>query len=152
MTNDCANQQTVLHRNISAFRYKRFRIRQIYKTERIPGGAYGFFVHAWPEATLAENTGTRLPLDPTSQHLISKPVAKPADLPKQLGKSGRTNLVPGCEESCLENLRLRKGKQLVVPAADNLMRPIPAPAVTLSQQPHTASLAKIYIIGRRMIH
>ncbi|KRX57159.1 hypothetical protein T09_1604 [Trichinella sp. T9] len=30
-----------------------------------------------------------------------------------------------------------KGKQLLVPAGDNLKRPIPAPAVTLSQQPHT---------------
>ncbi|KRX32845.1 hypothetical protein T05_5212 [Trichinella murrelli] len=30
-----------------------------------------------------------------------------------------------------------KGKQLLVPGGDNLKRPIPAPAVTLSQQPHT---------------
>ncbi|KRZ88929.1 hypothetical protein T08_8797 [Trichinella sp. T8] len=40
------------------------------------------------------------------------------------------------------SLRLRKRKQLVVPAADNLMRPIPAPAVTLSQQPHTSLVGK----------
>ncbi|KRX28631.1 hypothetical protein T05_11447 [Trichinella murrelli] len=30
-----------------------------------------------------------------------------------------------------------KGKQLLVPGGDNLKRPIPAPAVTLSQQLHT---------------
>ncbi|KRX32355.1 hypothetical protein T05_12427 [Trichinella murrelli] len=30
-----------------------------------------------------------------------------------------------------------KGKQLLVPGGGNLKRPIPAPAVTLSQQPHT---------------
>ncbi|KRZ83913.1 hypothetical protein T08_9666 [Trichinella sp. T8] len=40
------------------------------------------------------------------------------------------------------SLRLRKRKQLVLPAADNLMRPIPAPAVTLSQQPHTILVGK----------
>ncbi|KRZ00719.1 hypothetical protein T11_4223 [Trichinella zimbabwensis] len=31
-----------------------------------------------------------------------------------------------------------KGKQLLVPGWGNLKRPIPAPAVTLSQQPHTS--------------
>ncbi|KRX22891.1 hypothetical protein T07_1882 [Trichinella nelsoni] len=40
------------------------------------------------------------------------------------------------------SLRLRKREQLVVPAADNLMRPIPASAVTLSQQPHTSLVGK----------
>ncbi|KRX31357.1 hypothetical protein T05_6525, partial [Trichinella murrelli] len=30
-----------------------------------------------------------------------------------------------------------KAKQLVVPTGNNLIRPIPAPAVTLSQQAHT---------------
>ncbi|KRX38100.1 hypothetical protein T05_11287 [Trichinella murrelli] len=35
-----------------------------------------------------------------------------------------------------------KGKQLLVPGGDNLKGPIPAPAVTLSQQPHTSLVGK----------
>ncbi|XP_003382003.1 conserved hypothetical protein [Trichinella spiralis] len=83
----------------------------------------------------------------------------------QLGKSGRNNPAPGCWESCLELPGSRlfrnrtqisplqgerqftpqehmKGKQLLVPAGDNLKRPIPAPAVTLSQHLHTILCGK----------
>ncbi|KRZ13059.1 hypothetical protein T11_16016 [Trichinella zimbabwensis] len=67
----------------------------------------------------------------------------------QLVKSGRSNLAPRCLESCLEwpasrlfrnhkQISPNQGKQLLVPGWDNLKRPIPAPAVTLSQQPHTS--------------
>ncbi|XP_003381389.1 conserved hypothetical protein [Trichinella spiralis] len=35
-----------------------------------------------------------------------------------------------------------KGKQLLVPGWDNLKRPIPTSAVTLSQQPHTSFRGK----------
>ncbi|KRZ82779.1 hypothetical protein T08_13832 [Trichinella sp. T8] len=41
------------------------------------------------------------------------------------------------DSQCLCGM-VNKVKQLLVPAADNLMRSIPAPAVTLSQQPHTS--------------
>ncbi|KRZ01579.1 hypothetical protein T11_1266, partial [Trichinella zimbabwensis] len=53
----------------------------------------------WPEATPAGSTETRLPLDPTSQHLRfrnPRVQAKPADLPKHsLAKVEEETLHPG---------------------------------------------------------
>ncbi|KRZ10753.1 hypothetical protein T11_7609 [Trichinella zimbabwensis] len=70
------------------------------------------FVHAavptfqiWLEATPAGSTGTRLPLDPTSQHLRfrnPRVQAKPADLPKHsLEKMEKTTLYPDVEKIAL---------------------------------------------------
>ncbi|KRY81118.1 hypothetical protein T4D_13414 [Trichinella pseudospiralis] len=101
-----------------------------------------------PDATPAGNTRTRLPLDPTSQHLrfrnprvqgllaeilfflfpdyeynqFLSQAGRPAEA--QLGKSGRNNLAPGCWESCLELLSLRLFKNHKQLSPDQVVRQI----------------------------
>ncbi|KRY74259.1 hypothetical protein T4A_10533 [Trichinella pseudospiralis] len=78
--------------------------------------------------TPARNTRTKLPLDPTSQHLrfrnprFLSQAGRPAEA--QLGKSGRNNLAPGCWESCLELLSLRLFKNHKQLSPDQVVRQI----------------------------